>query len=679
MKKIYNKVLIILVLIIIIVGGFYSYNNNKNSFFRILKKEGIELNLSKEFIIEKDDFKENDFKERNILAKNNNEIIKIKIIYNIGDEKSQDYMADQKIILKSLYDPVMPPYPEFIGQEVSCNEKYKPILKEHVLGEYYLLYAGDRFGYGVCEEGMIKYKALLGYFYFENKLIKIEYFSSNKSFNEIENIINKSQISSGKKTSIENKNTLVVDNKENKNNKKLTIDNNIDLSCPDCNLMIISLTGLRKDHLGIYGYNRDTSPNIDNFFKNAIIFNEVFAPSPWTLPNAVSFFTSLFPYSHKTMKRNVDILSGEELTLAEVLESAGYKTAAFTGGEEYDSKYNIWQGFDEYVDINKYLDNEIESVPGKFDIGLKELNSSSLRWLKNNAGKKKFFLFLQGYDVHCPYTPDYQFAKKFSTKYDGDIDFSNCLWSFDKIETIVKDGKKYWPFNVLHGDSNEDSLILNDADIEQMIALYDAEIFQMDFYLKELFDEIKKYELLNNTIIIFMSEHGEYLGEHDRFMRAGYQLETFYDEGLRFPLLVHHPKIKEMISVDSLVQTVDIMPSLLDMLKIEDIKKKQRQGSSFLPSILTGEDINDFVYSGSDFYNNINNMGSSTIQVIRDKEWKFILEKYKENEDTNFKENKYLFNIKRDLGELDNVYNLELDVAKNLEKKLNNWINWVKR
>ena len=271
----------------------------------VLKKEGLLLDISKDFIVEKKETTDVFEKEKNILAKNKNETIKVKIIYNIDNDKAGQYVEDQKIILSSLYEPVPPPYPEFIGQEVSCDEKYKPILKTNELGVYYLLYAGERFGYGVCEGEAIKYKALLGYFYLKDRLLKIEYFSPNKSFEEIESIIDNIEVAEKKKIYTNNKIRAIEDNgiKNNEEPVKSSSFYNTDLSCPDCNLIVVSLTGLRKDHLGIYGYNRETSPNIDKFFKNAIIFNEAFVPSPWTLPNIASFFTSLFPYSHKAMKK----------------------------------------------------------------------------------------------------------------------------------------------------------------------------------------------------------------------------------------------------------------------------------------------------------------------------------------------------------------------------------------
>ncbi len=178
----------VIILIAIITGLYFSYQNN-NSLYRVLKNEGIDIDGLKNFKISDDSFKEYTHKERDLYAKKNEDEIKIKIVYNMEGEQVKKYIKDQKVILASLYEPTPPPYPEFIGVEVSCDKKYKPVLKETARGEYYLLYAGERKGYGVCEENMVKYKVLLGYFNYGDKLLKIEYFSPNKSFQEIEGVV----------------------------------------------------------------------------------------------------------------------------------------------------------------------------------------------------------------------------------------------------------------------------------------------------------------------------------------------------------------------------------------------------------------------------------------------------------------------------------------------------------
>ena len=180
-----------MVVVILVFGFLIIREKNINSLEYVLKKEGIKLNGIEGFNIEGNSLKNRDFDERYIFAKNDDgEIIRIRILYDIEKDESEQYVNDQKIALLSLYEPVPPPYPEFIGKEISCGEKYKPTLKNSDFGDYYLLYASERLGYGVCDDSMGGYNSLLGYFSFNNKLLKIEIFiDKNKKTDLIENII----------------------------------------------------------------------------------------------------------------------------------------------------------------------------------------------------------------------------------------------------------------------------------------------------------------------------------------------------------------------------------------------------------------------------------------------------------------------------------------------------------
>src|SRR3989338_7371293 len=97
-------------------------------------------------------------------------------------------------------------------------------------------------------------------------------------------------------------------------------------NCPGCNVIIISLTNVGAEHLGTYGYYRNTSPNIDEFAGKSIVFENAFSPSSWTLPSGISMFASLYPFSHGVMDRNNDHLKPEIPTLVDIMQKNGYKT-----------------------------------------------------------------------------------------------------------------------------------------------------------------------------------------------------------------------------------------------------------------------------------------------------------------------------------------------------------------
>ncbi|HBA27583.1 MAG TPA: hypothetical protein DCY98_09380 [Nitrospinae bacterium] len=455
------------------------------------------------------------------------------------------------------------------------------------------------------------------------------------------------------------------------------------LKCRDCNLVIISLTNTRKDHIGMYGYKRDTTPNIDKFFKNSLVFENAFAPASWTLPVSASLYTSLFPYTHGVMDRyDGSKLSDSILTITEIFKENGYTTAGFTGGGDYNRSFNISQGFDLYVDEKNYEDFNIlrnkGALPGPSAyLGVEQILPPTIDWIQKNKNNK-LFLFLQGYDTHCPFIPKKPFDKKFDPDYKGNIDFSTCLWTFKQTDPMYKNDVRYWQLKTWYSNEGIKDLKMSDRDVDHMIALYDGEIVQADYYLRDFFKTVKDLGLENNTVFVFMSEHGDLFGEHGRFMRGGPLRGTFYDPVINFPLLIKHPKINKPLRIKPLVQTIDIMPTLLDIFNLKDKQKTKRQGKSLIPAITGEKEINEYIYAASK-YNAKNNpffSGLSIITAIRNKEWKLIRE---EIFDTNSKkmitESYELYRISEDSKEENNLYNIKKDIAGILKLKMEEWLN----
>ncbi|MBT4277576.1 sulfatase [Candidatus Falkowbacteria bacterium] len=395
------------------------------------------------------------------------------------------------------------------------------------------------------------------------------------------------------------------------------------LNCKDCNLIIISLTNTRKDNLGIYNHKEITSPNIDNFFKNSLIFENTFSPSPWTLPNAATLFTTLPPFKHKVISRYKDNkLPKNAKTLAQILQDNNYKTAAFTGGGDYDRSYGFNKGFDEYYDEKKFA---------KLDYYKDDIIS----WLNTNE-KDKFFLFLQGFDTHCPFSPP------------SSPETKTCFWNLhDSEEDLV----------YTQGDNNETiTKILSENDKEQLKNLYNEEIQEADNNLGEIFKTITDLKLDKKTIIVFLSEHGDLLGEKNQFMRTDV-IGSFSDKVLNIPFLIKHPFIKTKQKINELVQLSDVMPSVLRMLNI-DYKKENLQGKDITSLVSSNKKINDYVYAGltykgtedSQFFRDIR-LGS----MIRDLNNKLVHYQIFDLENNSSTKDYYEFyNIKKDSSELNN-------------------------
>ena len=144
-------------------------------------------------------------------------------------------------------------------------------------------------------------------------------------------------------------------------------------TCPDCSVILISIDTLRADHLGVYGYERNTSPHIDEFARNAIVFENAYAQAPWTLSSHMSMLTGLYPSKHGVINQSLK-LSNSTMTLADVLHKQGYTTSAFTGGGYVSGEYN-YHTFDVFDDSGGSSGKNLDSM---------------LEWLDNHSNEKFF-------------------------------------------------------------------------------------------------------------------------------------------------------------------------------------------------------------------------------------------------------------------------------------------------
>jgi len=452
------------------------------------------------------------------------------------------------------------------------------------------------------------------------------------------------------------------------------------LDCPGCNVVIVSLTNTRKDRVGLYGSRRPTTPNIDRFFSDAVLFDNAFAPASWTLPVSASLFTSVYPYSHGVTDRYLNNrLSDDYLTLAELLKAQGYRTAGFTGGGDYNRRFNVAQGFDTYVDdanLAEYVPGPLLEEAGAGNLprylGIERLVPLAVDWIARHR-EEKMFLLVQGYDTHCPFTPGPPFDTMFDPGYDGGMDFSSCLWTFDRTEPVFVEGQRRWPVKT-SGVPRE--ALLTDRDVEHLRALYDGEIAQADSRLSPLLRALEDPVLAARTIVVFMSEHGDLLGEHGRFMRGGPLTGTFYDPVLSFPLLVRHPKVKGPVRVGAFMESIDFLPTLAGTLRISDPKRTERQGKSMVPFIASPEKTGEgsaYVFAASYYVgcNSVYASGTSLVEVVRGREWKLTREAFYDGATGSRREVRHqLFNLRDDPGEDHDLYARRQDVAAALERVL---------
>lgn len=402
-----------------------------------------------------------------------------------------------------------------------------------------------------------------------------------------------------------------------------------ELSCPDCNLIIISLSNLQRKHIGLYGYPRPTTPNIDRFFSRALRFENAIAPASLTYTDSISFFYSLYPYTHRLMARNLKAEAESVLSrhrnLPQILKERGYYSAAFVSDEDYAYEYGLGKTFQRYFDRSFYPEHGILFKPWHYNVGSKDLVAPAADWLKHNSNQK-FFMFLQLYDMHCPYNPEPRFARLFDPGYKGRIDDHDCYMTLAPAKREVRRGRPVWLldswFSMLEGKNK--LTVFTQDDLNHLRAMYDGELRQADDRLEELFSTIENLGLLKNTIVVLMSEHGDYLGENGYYMKAALSADgNLHNANIGLPFLMRLPHLDRGLIYRPLVGLTDLVPTLLQILGSNEADRDGMQGLALARKLLNEEKAHDYIFSGSIRYREDQAVRSEALQ---NEEWKLTVE-----------------------------------------------------
>ena len=307
-------------------------------------------------------------------------------------------------------------------------------------------------------------------------------------------------------------------------------------------IILISLDTLRADHLGTYGYQRNTSPTIDAFAKESIVFENAVVQAPNTLPSHMSIMTSLYPHFHG-VKSNTS-LPEEGVTLAELLREGGFATAAFTDGGWMRAAFGFSQGFETY--------------DGEEKIGIAKILPKVKKWLDKNSSQP-FFLFLHCYDIHSPYDPPPPY----------DTMFHDTVYTVSFVPSTENLRLAAW-----------NHIRLNDQDLRYAVCLYDGGIRYTDDMLGKFFAYLRNANLYDKTLIIVTSDHGEEFMEHGSFLHW----QLYYRPNLHVPLIIHLPASSQKgVRIDDLVQSIDLLPTVLDLAGLPE--HSEAQGKSLVPVI----------------------------------------------------------------------------------------------
>lgn len=282
---------------------------------------------------------------------------------------------------------------------------------------------------------------------------------------------------------------------------------------PPSLILLISIDTLRADHLGCYGYDRPTSPNLDRFAGDGLLFERAFSHAPSTLVAHASLMSSLLPQHHGASHRFRHALPERVLTVAEVLRDAGWSTFSVNGGGQMAADFGIDQGFETWHSLKRKDDTFSRVV----DLALDYLD---------RPAEAPRFLFLHTYEVHSPLEPPDETLRLFNTAEPG-TEPQEPAWTVDR---------------------------------------YDAEIRSMDQAFGRLESELRRRDLWHDAVVIVTSDHGEEMGERGQW---GVHAHTLHDELLRVPLLVKPPGWTTGERRTLPVRLVDVAPTVLGLAGIE--------------------------------------------------------------------------------------------------------------
>lgn len=425
------------------------------------------------------------------------------------------------------------------------------------------------------------------------------------------------------------------------------------------NVLLITIDTLRRDHLGCYGNRGVKTPRIDELAKRGVLFDRCVAQAPITLPSHSSILTGTFPIYHGVHDNGYYRLDGDALSLSEVLGEAGYATSAFVSAFPLDAGFGLDQGFDHYDDrlidrdafffsrfADAYALSRLMELLGLYrpviiaERKAAETTEKVLTWL-DSVGDRPFFLWVHLFDPHNPLNPPAYYEAMYA-----DEKLLERVGSQERRDLIrsTRDFREYAP------DSPE---------VAYMKALYKAEVSYTDYHVGRIVDRVDLLGLSDRTLIVFTADHGQSLFEHDYIGHSA----ALWGETINVPLIMVHPTLLPSgVKISALVQSVDLVPTILDILDFPPLSEVQ--GVSLL-DLVRSNDPNAFKPVA--YFETLHSTyAEKRFRGVVIGGWKLI-----RSEDGSMKK---LYHLSKDPGELNDLSGTETERLKALEKVLNRMV-----
>lgn len=330
------------------------------------------------------------------------------------------------------------------------------------------------------------------------------------------------------------------------------------------NVLLITIDTLRADHLGTYGYRRNTSPRIDALAKEGAVFEQAYTYMPKTRGSFVMMMTGLRPSQNGYSKKH-PMLLGFNATLASTLKEAGYATMAVVDNPNVAAQHGYNKGFDRYRETWTDIPETDPPDPTAEMSRARLITDEAVAYLAKPPADRPFLLWLHYVNPHAPYTPPAPYDAMF-------------------MDAAAGGGAVLRPVKGYFGGVREEWAVPG-KNLGFYVAQYDGEIAAVDQEVGKVLDALASGPAAARTLILLSSDHGESLGEHDYFFDHG---EDLFDPCLRIPLIAKVPGAPAGIRTKALATTLDFLPTLLDAVKAASYPP-DLAGRSLLPEILGRE------------------------------------------------------------------------------------------
>ncbi len=430
------------------------------------------------------------------------------------------------------------------------------------------------------------------------------------------------------------------------------------------NVILIVMDTVRADHVSMYGYDRDTTPNIQKFSEQATLYAKPIATGNMTLSTHASIFTGLYIREHGAHS-DVNYPYGRPLsdsfdTLAEILSKKGFETLAVVANYAYLSpSFGLHQGFD-YFDYRSPV-IFLGKVEGYFiRAGLRtilshffpikdwdkvfkdaeQINEEAYKLISEVKKKENnFLLFINYMDAHPPYIP----KAPFDCRYPG------------KMNSFTE--KKYYDLQkeVLQLKHN-----VTKEEYDHLISQYDGGIAFIDFHIGKLIEELKKLDLYENSTIIITSDHGEAFGKNNYL---GHWVSTYQNQ-VYVPLIIKYPYQKEGKVENEYVSSIDLLPTIMNILGYNPTLSYKGKNLYSMDDNNNREVISEHYPNGGILQ--WHKISHRNLQAIYSEEYKYIKASNGEVE---------LYDISSDPEENINIARQNENVANLLDSKLTEWLS----